>query len=124
MDGRDARRPGRLSAAHALYVKAIHGGKKQERRIDSEKLPHLLRSKSDPPAMMYPASEPLRALLSQRSSMSGAASELWRASTPIKWITIASPRGPEALAIPWERRDHGGRATFRSVTGDQEPLWR
>src|SRR5262245_774368 len=32
--------------AHALYVKAIHGGKNKNDRIDSEKLSHLLRSTS------------------------------------------------------------------------------
>jgi hypothetical protein len=30
--------------AHSLYVKAIHGGKNKNNRIDSEKLAHLLRS--------------------------------------------------------------------------------
>ena len=29
--------------AHALYLKAIHGGKNKNDRIDSEKLAHLLR---------------------------------------------------------------------------------
>src|ERR1039458_3109962 len=38
--------------AHALYVKAIHGGKNKNDRIDSEKLCHLLRSNLIPPA--YP----------------------------------------------------------------------
>jgi len=36
--------------AHALYVKAIHGGKNKNDRIDSEKLTHLLRSNLIPPA--------------------------------------------------------------------------
>jgi len=53
--------------AHALYVKAIHGGKNKNDRIDSEKLTHLLRSNLIPPAYVYPASmRPLRALLRQR----------------------------------------------------------
>jgi transposase len=53
--------------AHALYVKAIHGGKNKNDRIDSEKLTHLLRSNLIPPAFVYPADKrPLRALLRQR----------------------------------------------------------
>lgn len=53
--------------AHALYVKAIHGGKNKNDRIDSEKLAHLLRSNLIPPAYVYPAERrPLRALLRQR----------------------------------------------------------
>jgi transposase len=53
--------------AHALYLKAIHGGKNKNDRIDSEKLAHLLRSNLIPPAYVYPAAKrPLRALLRQR----------------------------------------------------------
>jgi len=53
--------------AHALYVRAIHGGKNKNDRIDSEKLAHLLRSNLIPPAYVYPAQQrPLRALLRQR----------------------------------------------------------
>jgi transposase len=53
--------------AHALYVRAIHGGKNKNDRIDSEKLTHLLRSNLIPPAYVYPAQKrPLRALLRQR----------------------------------------------------------
>ncbi len=53
--------------AHALYVKAIHGGKNKNDRVDSEKLTHLLRSNLIPPAYVYPsAKRPLRALLRQR----------------------------------------------------------
>jgi transposase len=47
--------------AHALYVKAIHGGKNKNDRVDSEKLTHLLRSNLIPPAYVYPAQQrPLR----------------------------------------------------------------
>ncbi len=53
--------------AHALYVKAIHGGKNKNDRVDSEKLTHLLRSNLIPPAYVYPADKrPLRTLLRQR----------------------------------------------------------
>lgn len=53
--------------AHALYLKAIHGGKNKNDRIDSEKLAHLLRSNLIPKAYVYPSKmRPLRALLRQR----------------------------------------------------------
>ena len=54
--------------AHALYLKAIHGGKNKNDRLDSEKITHLLRSNLIPPAYVYPATlRPLRALLRQRT---------------------------------------------------------
>jgi transposase len=63
--------------AHALYVKAIHGGKNKNDRIDSEKLTHLLRSNLIPPAYVYPAEgRPLRALLRQRIFYVWSRSEL------------------------------------------------
>lgn len=63
--------------AHALYVKAIHGGKNKNDRIDSEKLTHLLRSNLIPPAYVYPAAKrPLRALLRQRTFYVWRRSEL------------------------------------------------
>ena len=63
--------------AHALYVKAIHGGKNKNDRIDSEKLTHLLRSNLIPPSYVYPAERrPLRALLRQRLTYVWNRSEL------------------------------------------------
>ena len=53
---------------HALYMKAVHGGKTKNDRIDCEKIAHLLRSNLIPPAYVYPAEKrPLRALLRRRS---------------------------------------------------------
>lgn len=55
--------------AHALYLKAIHGGKNKNDRIDSEKLARLLRGNLIPPAYAYPAAKrPMRDLLRQRTS--------------------------------------------------------
>jgi len=55
--------------AHALHLKAIHGGKNKNDRIDSEKPAHLLRSNLIPPSYVYPAQKrPVRALLRQRTS--------------------------------------------------------
>ena len=63
--------------AHALYLKAIHGGKNKNDRIDSEKLAHLLRSNLIPPSYAYPAQQrPLRALLRQRLTFVWQRSEL------------------------------------------------
>ena len=39
---------------HALYLKAIHGGKTKTDRIDSEKLAMLLRGGNFPTAYVYP----------------------------------------------------------------------
>ena len=53
--------------AHALYVKAIHGGKNKNDRIDSEKLARLLAGNLIPPAYVYPARKrSVRTLLRQR----------------------------------------------------------
>jgi transposase len=63
--------------AHALYLKAIHGGKNKNDRIDSEKIAHLLRTNLIPPAYVYPADKrPLRALLRQRLFYVWSRSEL------------------------------------------------
>lgn len=54
--------------AHALYLRAIHGGKNKNDRIDSEQLAQLLRTNLIPPAYVYPADQrPVRALLRQRA---------------------------------------------------------
>jgi transposase len=70
--------------AHALYLRAIHGGKNKNDRIDSEKLTHLLRTNLIPPAYVYPAAQrPLRALLRQRLFYVWRRAELLaRATTP------------------------------------------
>ena len=63
--------------AHALYLRAIHGGKNKNDRIDSEKLAQLLRANLIPPSYVYPAAQrPLRALLRQRLFYVWSRSEL------------------------------------------------
>jgi transposase len=63
--------------AHALYVKAIHGGKNKNDRIDSEKLAHLLRSNLIPPAYVYPAAKrSIRDLMRRRTSFVWKRTEL------------------------------------------------
>ncbi len=53
---------------HALYMKAIHGGKAKNDRIDSEKIARILRGGTFPLAYVYPASmRPTRDLLRRRT---------------------------------------------------------
>ena len=62
---------------HALYMKAIHGGKTKNDRIDSEKIAILLRGGMLPQAYAYPA--PMRAtrdLLRRRSRLVRMRAEL------------------------------------------------
>ena len=92
--------------AHALYVKAIHGGKNKNDRVDSEKLTHLLRSNLIPPAYVYPAEKrPLRALLRQRIYY------VWRRSELLARIhshQLAHNRIParqtRRIRDPWEEQ--------------------
>lgn len=92
--------------AHALYLKAIHGGKNKNDRIDSEKLAHLLRANLIPPSYVYPAlKRPVRALLRQRilyvwrrAELLGriASHQLQEGKTPV--------RQSRRDRAPWEER--------------------
>ena len=62
---------------HALYMKAIHGGKTKNDRIDSEKIAILLRGGMLPEAYAYPkAMRATRDLLRRRSRLVRMRSEL------------------------------------------------
>jgi transposase len=92
--------------AHALYLKAIHGGKNKNDRIDSEKIAHLLRSNLIPPAYVYPAAQrPLRALLRQRLYF------VWRRSELLARIhshqlahNRIPPKQTRRIRDPWEQQ--------------------
>jgi transposase len=92
--------------AHALYLKAIHGGKNKNDRIDSEKIAHLLRSNLIPPAYIYPAAKrPLRALLRQRLYF------VWRRSELLARIhshqlahNRIPPKQTRRVRDPWEQQ--------------------
>lgn len=93
--------------AHALYLRAIHGGKNKNDRIDSEKITHLLRSNLIPPAFVYPAAKrPLRALLRQRVCY------VWRRTELLNRIQshqLAHNRRPVKCTTrynrdPWEQK--------------------
>jgi transposase len=92
--------------AHALYLKAIHGGKNKNDRIDSEKLARLLAANLIPPAYVYPAAKrPVRALLRQRLTY------VWRRAELLQRLhnfQLAEghepvPRGARNRD-PWEQR--------------------
>jgi transposase len=94
--------------AHPLYVRAIHGGKNKNDRIDSEKLAHLLRSNLIPPAYVYPAKKrPLRALLRQRITYVWRRAELLQR---LECFQLAEGKQPVAKGgvdrFPWLDRLH------------------
>lgn len=92
--------------AHALYMKAIHGGKNKNDRIDSEKIAHLLRSNLVPPAYVYPAEKrPVRGLLRQRMSF------VWKRAALLTHVAMNQlAEGKEPVPHtpvdrdPWEER--------------------
>ncbi len=53
---------------HALFMKAIHGGKAKSDRIDAEKIAALLRGGVLPQAYVYPAGSPRPSRSSRRRS--------------------------------------------------------
>ena len=62
---------------HALYMKAIHGGKTKNDKIDSEKIASLLRAKMLPMAYAYPQeNRSTRDLLRRRMYFAHQQSEL------------------------------------------------
>ena len=62
---------------HALYMKAIHGGKTKNDRLDSEKIAILLRGGMLPKAYAYPrAMRPTRDLFRRRARLVRMRSEL------------------------------------------------
>lgn len=63
---------------HALYMKAIHGGKAKNDKIDSRKIAALLRGGMFPPAYLYPRSmRPTRDLLRRRNHFMRKRAELF-----------------------------------------------
>ncbi len=62
---------------HALYMKAIHGGKKKDDKIDSEKIARLLRGGTFPLSYVYPREmRATRDLLRRRTFLMRRRSEL------------------------------------------------
>lgn len=62
---------------HALYMKAIHGGKAKSDKIDSEKIARLIRGGTFPLAYVYPSElRPYRDLLRRRNFLVRMRSEV------------------------------------------------
>lgn len=62
---------------HALYMKAIHGGKTKNDKIDSEKIARLIRGGNFPLAYVYPSDlRPYRDLLRRRNFLVQLRSEV------------------------------------------------
>lgn len=62
---------------HALYMKAVHGGKKKDDKIDSEKIARLLRGGTFPQSYVYPREmRATRDLLRRRTFLMRRRSEL------------------------------------------------
>jgi transposase len=62
---------------HALYMKAIHGGKSKNDKLDSEKIARLMRGGTFPLAYTYPAElRPYRDLLRRRNFLVRVRSEV------------------------------------------------
>ncbi len=62
---------------HALYMKAIHGGKTKNDKIDSEKIARLMRGGTFPMAFVFPAElRPYRDLLRRRNVLVRMRSEV------------------------------------------------
>jgi len=69
----------RFVLGHALYMKAVHGGKKKNDRLDSKTIAELLRSGMFPPAYNYPAAmRPTRDLLRRRHHFVNQRAALYR----------------------------------------------
>ena len=105
---------------HALYMKAIHGGKAKNDRIDADKIARLLRGGKFPLAYVYPRGmRETRDLLRRRMYIVNKRAELIdaRANTQSSSTTCrTSPRNsampptgrnstfPDASAMPASRR--------------------
>jgi transposase len=62
---------------HALYMKAIHGGKSKNDKLDSEKIARLIRGGTFPMAYVFPAElRPFRDLLRRRNFLVRRRSEV------------------------------------------------
>jgi len=87
---------------HALYMKAIHGGKSKNDKIDSKKIATLLRGGNIPVAYVYPKKmRSTRDLLRRRNhlmSCENAPNSSLKSKTPIA-ITICVSAPPPSQAV-------------------------
>ena len=91
---------------HALYMKAIHGGKAKNDRIDSQKIAVLLRGGMIPVAYVYPPQmRSTRDLLRRRTYLC--------ANGPSCWFTFKTPTANTTCP----------RSERRSPTEPTVPVW-
>ena len=90
---------------HALYMKAIHGGKAKNDRIDSHKIAVLLRGGSFPLAYVYPKKmRATRDLLRRRNHLARKRAELFaHIQNTATQYNLPDPLG--RIAKPSERED-------------------
>src|SRR6516162_5079880 len=69
---------------HALYMKAIHGGKAKNDKIDAGKIARLLRGGNLPQAYVYPAGM-------RETRDCCVAGNTWSANAPRRWATSRTP---------------------------------
>ncbi|PLX94932.1 MAG: IS110 family transposase [Desulfuromonas sp.] len=98
-----------FALGHALYMRAIHGGKAKNDRIDSHKIAVLLRGGSFPLAYTYP--RPMRAardLLRRRNHLARKRAELYaHIQNTASQYNLGEPLG--RIAKPSERGDLAAR---------------
>jgi transposase len=100
---------------HALYMKAIHGGKAKNDRIDSHKIAHLLRGGNVPFSYVYPqAMRATRDLLRRRNFLMRKRAELF-AHIQNTNSQYNLPEFDGALRYPANREDLSERFTDDSV---------
>jgi hypothetical protein len=111
--------------AHALHLRAIHGGKNKNDRIDSEKLVRLLAAHLIPIAYVYPAAKrPVRALLRQRLAY------VWRRSELLMRVQSMQqaeghapvPAARAGIASPGQRACSRSSPT-RTTSARSRPTW-
>jgi transposase len=86
---------------HALYMKAIHGAKAKNDRIDSEKIANLLRGGNLPQAYVYPHGlRATRDLLRRRMFLVHKRAEFIAPHSPLFWMSTSVPSAmiPDHLA--------------------------
>jgi len=111
---------------HALYMKAIHGGKAKNDRIDSRKIAGLLRGGMMPMAYVYPVRmRATRDLMRRRNHLMRKRSELYvhiqytniQYNLPDPFGPISRPRNREGIAGQFEHP-----SVQKSIAADLEMI--
>jgi len=96
---------------HALYIKAIHGGKSKNDKLDSEKIARLIRGGNFPMAYVFPAElRPYRDLLRRRNYL------VHRRSEVLAHVKLTNHQ----YNLPAFEK-HIGKKGNRTVVGDSDP---